>query len=80
MSALIEPIINKDTNRPITNVEMVRLLAKQFKKLENSDKQEDNITLSKMINGDNQIKEWVYQIAEEPNDIIAQSILERTLL
>lgn len=79
-TATIQPMIDKETGKPITNVKAVRSFFKVLTKLRNSPIEEDQLQYNKIINGDETIYQWFKQINDEPNDILAQSLINKTLI
>ncbi len=77
--AVISKFLNPDTKKPITNVEVVRKMDKILTKLKNSNLPKDKIDYEKLINGEEEIYEWIHEVASL-GDTEAQKRIAETLI
>lgn len=74
------PIINKETKKTMSNVEVCRAVYEALTALKNSSNEEDKLKYAKAINNDENNYLWYKQIAEENNPVLAQKMIENTLI
>lgn len=78
--SVIQPLLDKKTGKPLTNVAIFRAVDKILTGLKNSDKEEDQLTFSKMINGEPEIYDYIHEVASIKSDQEAQDRIKNTLL
>ena len=77
---IIAPLRDKKTGQILTNVQIIRNMDKVLTTLKNSPEQDDQVAYSKMINNDEDIYNYIHEIASIENDLVAQNRLNETLL